>query len=52
MKLFGIHGYTAIREYQNNAMKKEFQYEEKTDRFVCMRGGEYLEFNKLIECVK
>lgn len=24
LELLGIQGYTAIREYQNNAMKKEF----------------------------
>lgn len=47
LELLGIHGYTAIREYQNNAMKKGFCYEAETDRFVCMRG-EYLEFQKLI----
>lgn len=45
LELLGINGYTAIREYQNNAMKKGFCYE--TDRFVCMQG-EYLEFQKLI----
>ena len=28
-------------------MKKEFYYEEETDRFVC-RQGEYLAFQKLI----
>lgn len=39
LELLGLNGYTAIREYQNNAMKKGFCYEEETDRFVCRRGG-------------
>lgn len=47
LELLGIQGYTAIRKYQNNAMKKGFCYEEETDRFVC-RQGEYLGFQKLI----
>lgn len=47
LELLGINGYTAIREYKNNAMKKGFRYEAKKDRFVCMRG-ECLEFQKLI----
>ena len=47
LELLGIQGYTAIREYQNNTMKKGFCYEEETDRFVC-RQGEYLAFQKLI----
>lgn len=46
-ELLGVQGYTAIREYQNNAMKKGFCYEDETDRFVC-RQGEYLAFQKLI----
>lgn len=37
--LLGVNGYTAMREYQNNAMKKGFQYEEEKDRFVCTQGG-------------
>lgn len=45
--LLGIKGYTAIREYQDNAMKKGFYYEAEKDCFVCMQG-EYLEFQKLI----
>ena len=47
LEILGINGYTAIREYQNNAMKKGFRYEEETDRFICMQG-KYLEFHKLI----
>lgn len=47
LELLGISGYTAIREYQNNVMKKGFCYEEETDRFMCSQG-EYLEFQKLI----
>lgn len=38
LELLGINGYTAIREYQNNAIKKGFRYEEEKDRFVCMGG--------------
>ena len=33
LELLGIQGYTAIREYQNNTMKKGFCYEEETDPF-------------------
>ena len=47
LELLGVQGYTAIREYQNNAMKKGFCYEEEADRFVC-RQGEYLTFQRLI----
>ncbi len=43
----GINGHTAIREYQNNAIKKGFRYDVEKDHFVCMQG-EYLEFQKLI----
>lgn len=46
LELLGIDGYTAIREYQNNAMKKGFCYDERTDRFIC-KQGKYLEFQKL-----
>lgn len=34
LELLGINGYTAVRKYQNNAMKKGFHYEEEKDRFV------------------
>jgi len=47
IELLGIQGYTAIREYQNNAMKKGFRYDEKNDCFLCMKG-QHLEFQKLI----
>ncbi|NBH74264.1 IS1182 family transposase [Clostridiaceae bacterium] len=47
LELLGINGYTAIREYQNNAIKKGFRYDAEKDHFVCMQG-EYLEFQKLI----
>lgn len=33
VELLGISGYTVVREYQNNAMKRGFRYEEGTDRF-------------------
>ncbi len=46
LELLGINGYTAIWEYQNNAMKKGFCYEAEHERFVCVQG-EYLEFQKL-----
>ena len=45
--ILGVNGYTAIREYQNNAMKKGFQYDEEKDCFICMNGNQ-LEFKKLI----
>lgn len=47
MELLGINGFTAIREYQNNAMKKGFKYEEEKDCFICIEGN-YLKFHKLI----
>ena len=47
LELLGINGYTAIREYQNNAMKKGFHYEEEKDFFVCIQRRQ-LEFYKLI----
>ena len=47
LELLGINGYTAIREYQNNAMKKGFHYDEEKDCFVCMQG-KHIEFQKLI----
>ncbi|MBD5530469.1 MAG: transposase [Lachnospiraceae bacterium] len=46
LELLGIDGYTAIREYQNNAMKKGFCYDEGNDRFIC-KQGKYLIFQKL-----
>ena len=47
LELLGINGYTAIREYPNNAMKKGFCYDAEKDCFVCMQGKN-LEFQKLI----
>lgn len=47
LALLGINSYTAIRKYQNNAMKKGFCYGLGNGRFVCSQG-EYLEFRKLI----
>lgn len=47
LEILGVNGYTAIREYQNNAMKKGFQYDEEKDCFICMNGNQ-LEFKKLI----
>lgn len=47
LELLDIDEYTAIREYQNNAMKKGFLYDEQKDAFIC-RKGKYLQFQKLI----
>ena len=47
LKLLEINGYTAVQEYQNNAMKKGFCYDERNDGFLC-KQGKYLEFQKLI----
>lgn len=47
LELLGINGYTAIREYQNNAMKKGFCYDAEKDCFV-YKQGKYLEFQKPI----
>ena len=38
LELLKINGYTAIREYQNNPMKKGFQYDEEKDLFICKCG--------------
>ena len=46
LELLDIDGYTAIREYQNNAMKKGFLYDEQKDAYIC-RKGKYLQFQKL-----
>lgn len=46
LELLGIDGYTAIRVYQNNALKKGFQYDPENDRFLCEYGKE-LTFKKL-----
>lgn len=40
-------GYTAIRKYQNNAMKKRFCYDEEKDCFLCKQGN-CLKFQKLV----
>ena len=60
LELLDIDGYTAIREYQKDAMKKGFLYDEQKDAmkkgflydeqkdaFIC-RKGKYLQFQKLI----
>ena len=47
LELLGINGYTAVREYQNNALKKGFRYDAGNDCFIC-RQGKWLEFQKLI----
>ena len=40
-------GYTAIREYQNNALKKGFTYNQDKDCFVCENQKE-LNFQRLV----
>lgn len=47
LEILGVNDYTAICEYQNNALKKGFQYDEEKDSFLCTRGN-HLEFKKLI----
>ena len=47
LEILMINGYTAIREFQNNAMKKGFLYDEEKDSFVCTQG-KHLEFQKSI----
>lgn len=47
LELLGIEGYTAIREYQNNALKKGFTYNQDKDCFVCENQKE-LNFQRLV----
>lgn len=47
LELLGIDGYTAIRVYQNNALKKGFEYDQKTDSFICEHHNT-LTFQRLI----
>lgn len=47
MELLGINGYTAIREYQNNALKKGSTYNQDKDCFVCENQKE-LNFQRLV----
>ncbi|MBD5521629.1 MAG: hypothetical protein HDR03_10520 [Lachnospiraceae bacterium] len=47
LELLGIDGYTAIRVYQNNALKKGFQYDQEKDCFICEKGKELL-FKRLV----
>lgn len=47
LELLGIDGYTAIRVYQNNALKKGFEYDSITDSFICMHKNS-LTFQRLI----
>ena len=47
LELLGIDGYTAIRVYQNNALKKGFSYDSEKDCFVCERGN-HLNFNRIV----
>ena len=47
LELLGIDGYTAIRVYQNNALRKGFQYNQEKDCFICEKGEE-LSFKKLV----
>lgn len=43
----GLNGYTAIRVYQNNALKKGFEYDPQTDSFICENRNS-LKFQRLI----
>lgn len=45
--MLGVNDYTTICEYQNNVLKKDFQYNGEKDSVVCTRG-KHLEFKKLI----
>jgi hypothetical protein len=47
LELLGIDGYTAIRIYQNNALKKGFEYDPDLDSFICEMNKE-LTFNRLV----
>ncbi len=47
LELLGIDGYTAIRVYQNNALRKGFQYDQEKDCFICEKGKELL-FKRLV----
>lgn len=47
LELLGIEGYTAIRVYQNNALRKGFQYNPEKDCFICEKGEE-LPFKRLV----
>ena len=47
LELLGIDGYTAIRVYQNNALKKGFTYDLQTDSFIC-ENHNTLTFQRLI----
>lgn len=42
LEFLGIDGYTAIRVYQNNALKKGFQYDQEKNGFICEKGKELL----------
>ena len=46
-ELMGITDYCSIRESHNNAMKKGFTYDDKTDSFICEKGC-HLNYKKLI----
>ncbi|PWJ47973.1 transposase [Faecalicatena contorta] len=47
LELLGVDGYTAIRTYQNNALKKGFEYDAENDCFVCEKD-QILAFEKLV----
>lgn len=47
LEILGINGFTAVKEYQNNALRKGFSYDAAKDHFIC-RQGKYLEFEKLV----
>ena len=47
LELLGINGYTAIRVYQNNALKKGFEYDQELDCFRCEKQN-FLTFQRLV----
>ncbi len=47
LELLVMDGFTAIREYHNNGLKKGFMYDEATDEFICQKGKS-LKLRKLI----
>lgn len=47
LELLGIDGYTAIRIYPNNALKKGFEYNQEADCFRC-ENHNALTFQRLI----
>lgn len=47
LELLEMNGYAAIRVYQNNALKKGFEYDQKNDSFI-YQNRNTLTFQRLI----